>query len=965
MTRHRLDLQAFVNREEIPDFKALTRRVGRDAFKETVQDYHVSEAQKPYADQVQQYRDLLLKAVSLRQEMAKNLSETPFFTKLPATSTYQTCLAEKKEVAREILAQWTEHKPYVRLAGIRREVLEVEAGLRQRTLSDLEHRASIHAQSYMDLARHTRDLWRDITSTHPPFMAKQHPQYAAYEELKAERNSLAALLHETPALYRPFLRVTPVERGCAREGPFQDYWGYRVSPQDRFIWRGIPQHAKEHATAQQQKAFEERLTPEEARAYGRLKAYQESAKEAASLYHFLKQPQQETTVSREEMTTRFQEICLARDALAHELAQNMSVSQGFLDRLRIYEGKILAHATAGEVRETIAGYHAAQEVDTKAEKARELITLTENKHASSLIRLLKQEGLSPDRLRFDVLYGEKLRGQELSSHHAPNELFAHIQAYQVASREVGRAWKAELRTHNPQKWEEALRGRSEAAQKILDNSDALCLYQALFPAKEHALEAHGRQISQTRDVRPREIKPFWRAEQVLEASRGRIREMALDLLGPPNPHLSVKSTLRFGSHGKIAVHIAGDKEGLWYNFSTGMGGHILQLIQQEKGLSFREAVAFGAWFWGISDNMRGEGAPLGVSRDSGHTEKELASQTGRHTDRFLAVDELHRQARPLKGTPADRYLRELRGIKGELSLELGYLPRGTTFTYQSENKRLAYGCLAAFGRNASGEVCVVQLIKLRGDGTRACNPRGEKLAKLQYGVAKGAFVWLQNEPETGRVFMAEGVETALSVKEAGVRGTVVASLGIQNLKNYQGPETQVILCADNDGPQARTNAVITHTQEMFEAAGRKVTVVRPQTEGHDFNDVLKEVGVKAVQAYVTESALRIARLQKIPELAEKSEQILQLSEKLGELLWSKKSHAARGEDAHPSPTQDAAKVNSLSQETQGGFEKELQTALHKDPDLLRGLMTLKPENARDLEALTQSPAKALQKERGR
>jgi hypothetical protein len=427
-------------------------------------------------------------------------------------------------------------------------------------------------------------------------------------------------------------------------------------------------------------------------------------------------------------------------------------------------------------------------------------------------------------------------------------------------------------------------------------------------------------------------------------------------------------------HGKIAVHIAGDKEGLWHDFSTGLGGSILQLIQQEKGLSFREAVAYGAWFWGVSERMRDDEMPLGVSRGSGHAEKELESQTGR----LQAVDELHRQARPLEGTPAERYLREIRGIKGDLPPDLGYLTRGTTFTYQSENKRLAYGCLAAFGRNASGALCVVQLIKLQGDGTRACDPKGEKLAKLQYGVAKCAFVQLQNDPESGRVFLAEGVETALSLKEAGIGGSVVASLGIHNMKNYQGPEPHIILCADNDGPHARTNAVITHTQKTFEAAGQKVTVIRPTPEGHDFNDVLKEGGVQAVRAYVTEPALRLAQLQQTSDLAGKSETILRLSEILGDLLRPKEERTAGYEEGNHPLVKDGQKSapphqrdNERDKERdherdhKGDLGKELQTALHKDPDLLRGLLILNPEDARALDTLMQSEMKGVAKEMGR
>ena len=41
--------------------------------------------------------------------------------------------------------------------------------------------------------------------------------------------------------------------------------------------------------------------------------------------------------------------------------------------------------------------------------------------------------------------------------------------------------------------------------------------------------------------------------------------------------------------------------------------------------------------------------------------------------------------------------------------------------------------------------------------------------------------------------------------------------------------------------------------------------------------------------------------------------------------------------------------------------KELQTALHKDPELLRGLLILNPEDARALDALMQTSPKTVEK----
>jgi len=100
--------------------------------------------------------------------------------------------------------------------------------------------------------------------------------------------------------------------------------------------------------------------------------------------------------------------------------------------------------------------------------------------------------------------------------------------------------------------------------------------------------------------------------------------------------------------------------------------------------------------------------------------------------------------------------------------------------------------------------------------------------------------------------MAEGLETALSLKEAHLTGKIVASLGIHNISNYQGPEKEIILCADNDEhkPHSKTHMVIEKAQEHFATHGHSVTILKPTHPGDDLNDVLKKQGIQGVQAYV-------------------------------------------------------------------------------------------------------------------
>ena len=194
MSRHRHDVQIFINREEVVDFKALIEKINRGKFKEALYDYEVPEDKKIYLKRVQKYANLLKQSTDLREKIGSSLKPNASFWKHPESKNYKDLLDQKKEIASEILFNWKDHLPYTRLAGFRKDTLEIEVGFRQRTLSDLEQRASIQAQGYMDLVRETQKLWKTILETYPPALAKNHPLYPTYKKLTEERNSLAAVL---------------------------------------------------------------------------------------------------------------------------------------------------------------------------------------------------------------------------------------------------------------------------------------------------------------------------------------------------------------------------------------------------------------------------------------------------------------------------------------------------------------------------------------------------------------------------------------------------------------------------------------------------------------------------------------------------------------------------------------------------------------------------------------------------
>lgn len=76
----------------------------------------------------------------------------------------------------------------------------------------------------------------------------------------------------------------------------------------------------------------------------------------------------------------------------------------------------------------------------------------------------------------------------------------------------------------------------------------------------------------------------------MHLSPRQISEIATALLGRPNEHQSSRDQLRFGSNGSLAVELSGERAGAWYDHEHGMGGGILDLVREKKGLINGEAM---------------------------------------------------------------------------------------------------------------------------------------------------------------------------------------------------------------------------------------------------------------------------------------------------------------------------------------------------------------------------------------
>jgi hypothetical protein len=273
---------------------------------------------------------------------------------------YQAVMAQRRNVAQDILESWEAHKPFVRLAGLRRDVFKTEAGLRPRLLSDLERRASIQAQAYREIVSNTRQLWADIMKTHPVALASKHSLFESYQALKAERNALAYGIEENPSLYRPFLFVK------RSQGKLQDFWGQEIDPKDRFLTQSLKQHAAEHQRCQLEASFEEKLELKERETYVKVKLYREMEGQVGCLFRLLKSGKETALFPQEQLSSVRWEIVQVRDSLALQIVTEKDACETFFKRLQISPDKLFQHATFGEVRETAHQYHACQDLRKKS-----------------------------------------------------------------------------------------------------------------------------------------------------------------------------------------------------------------------------------------------------------------------------------------------------------------------------------------------------------------------------------------------------------------------------------------------------------------------------------------------------------------------------------------------------------------------------------------------------------------------
>ena len=335
------------------------------------------------------------------------------------------------------------------------------------------------------------------------------------------------------------------------------------------------------------------------------------------------------------------------------------------------------------------------------------------------------------------------------------------------------------------------------------------------------------------------------------------------------------------SVGSFVVHMSGPRAGQWHDYAmSGREAHgdLIDLIGLSLGLNAAQAIAEARRYLGLevdtpeARRARAEAAERAKARRAEEErQKRARAETGKRNARGLWLSGQAGIPRP----PVEDYLRR-RGIDlRALGRQPGALRYHPEVTYIAEREafdpetgevltddrgrpiieRVAHKLPAMLAAivNGAGEIiaCHRTYLARQPDGrwTKAALPDAKKVlgeyrggcVRLSTGLGESGKRGkaLNQCPPGTRVFLAEGIETALSAVVLRPEARVVAGVSIRGMAAVDLPANvaEVVLIADHDthpSAQAAFQAVI----ETHAKAGRLVRVWRSPAEGEDLNDAL-------------------------------------------------------------------------------------------------------------------------------
>lgn len=336
--------------------------------------------------------------------------------------------------------------------------------------------------------------------------------------------------------------------------------------------------------------------------------------------------------------------------------------------------------------------------------------------------------------------------------------------------------------------------------------------------------------------------PLHSIAQIVGLLTARIDQLAADLLpgGRRQGREWVAGDLTGAKGRGVSVCLAGDKRGVWADFSAGgrVGGDALDLVAAcRTGGDKGEALKWARAWLGLGAERVQEvapAAPAPAPRADWQAEAERRRQRGAR---------LFGEALPWPGTPVEHYLlgRAIpRALLAHEPSAIRYHPE----LFCSERNRPApamVACIMAGGRMVGLHQTFLERYP---DGWRKAPLRA---AKKFMGAFKGGLIPLARgasglplgrAPDGDTIAITEGIEDALSVAIDMPEWRVAAACSSGNMQALALPAAigEVVLCLQRDGENPAVSAAVDAAIARFAAEGRTVRAIRPPEGIKDWND---------------------------------------------------------------------------------------------------------------------------------
>lgn len=336
-----------------------------------------------------------------------------------------------------------------------------------------------------------------------------------------------------------------------------------------------------------------------------------------------------------------------------------------------------------------------------------------------------------------------------------------------------------------------------------------------------------------------------------------VKTVVQSLLGEPNKKLSNAQNWRYGSKGSLSVNVSGDKCGRFYNFETGEKGGMIRLVMTELGVDFKGALKIAE---GMLSTKSIAQDPISI-RKTDPVNENLHSKT--YEDKRDFLEKLIKKSKPIEGTIAEKYLKN-RGIETTDRTGLRCLEHVKTGSGNASVQPFS-AALLAISRDKNGEPSAVQMTYI--DKNTGDKVTGLPVPKRTLGALNGATINLTPQAEKPNItFVAEGVETALSIRDSlrnDSKIQVLATLGKQNFDKIPLESTadKVVLVLDNDLKNPLKDPAILQAIERLNSFKKVVEIIIPEpinSKKTDYNDLAKSGNKRAISADVSAIIDRIS-----------------------------------------------------------------------------------------------------------